>query len=51
MHSIMAILNLGQNVANERERKYVAAYIVAKSYSLWQAFGMRRYGSLINITL
>ena len=40
----MANLNLGQNVANKRERK-----IVAKSFSVEQAAGMRRYGSLISI--
>ena len=44
----MANLNLGQDVANTRERK-TAANIVAKSYSLEQAVGMHRYGSLINI--
>ena len=32
MHSVKANLDLGQNVANLRERKNVAAYIVAKSY-------------------
>ena len=30
----MANLNLGQNVANKRERKKVAAHKVAKSYPL-----------------
>ena len=30
----MANLNLGQNVANKRERKFTAAHIVAKSYTL-----------------
>ena len=45
----MASLNLGQNVANKRERKQTAAHIVAKSYPLWQAVGMHCYGSLINI--
>ena len=29
----MAILNLGQDVANKRERKCAASNIVAKSYS------------------
>ena len=43
MNSIMANLNLGQDVANKRERKWIAAHIVAKSYSLY------RYFSLINI--
>ena len=32
----------------EKEKK-AAAHILAKSYSLYQAEGMRRYGSLINI--
>ena len=30
----MASLNLGQDVANKRERKQTAAHIVAQSYSL-----------------
>ena len=34
MHSVMASLNLGQVVANRRERKETAAPIVAKSYLL-----------------
>ena len=34
MHSIMANLNLGQDVANKRERKYTVSHIVAKSYPL-----------------
>ena len=34
MHSIMANLNLGPDVANKRDRKYAAARIVAKSYPL-----------------
>ena len=34
MHSIMANLNLGQDVANKRERKLIVAHIVAKSYPL-----------------
>ena len=38
----MANLNLGQDVANKRERKLTTAHIVAKSYPL-------RYVSLINI--
>ena len=51
-HSIMANLNLGQNVANNSEnRKQTAAHIVAKSYPLWQAVGIHRYGSLANINL
>ena len=45
----MASLNLGQDVANKRERKWSAAHIVAKSYPLLLAVGMRRYGSLINM--
>ena len=38
MHSIMAYLDLGQDVANKRERKYTTAHL-----------GMHRYGSLVNI--
>ena len=34
MCSIMANINLGQEVANKRERKWTAAHIVGKSYSL-----------------
>ena len=49
MHSIMANLNLGQNMANKRENKLTAAHIVAQPYPLQQAAGMRHYGSLINI--
>ena len=45
----MASLNSGQDVANKRERKLTSAHIVAKSYLLWQAVRLRRYGSLINI--
>ena len=45
----MASLNLGHDVAKKRERKQTAAHIVAKSYPLWQAIIMRRYGSLSNI--
>ena len=30
----MAILNLGQDVANKRERKVTVAHVVAKSYPL-----------------
>ena len=45
----MASLNLGQDVANKRERKYIAVHIVAKSYPLYIAVRMRRYGSLIKI--
>ena len=44
----MANLN---DVANKREKKETADPIVAKSYHLQQAVGMRRYGSLININL
>ena len=41
MHSIMAKFNVSQDVANERERKYIdlADHIVAKSYpycKLWE---------------
>ena len=42
----MAIVNVGQDVANKID---IVAYEVAKSYPLWQAVKMRRYGSLINI--
>ena len=49
MHSIMANLNLGQDVANKRERKQTAAPLVAKSHTHKQAAGRSRYGSLINI--
>ena len=45
----MASLNLGQDMANKKERKYTAAHIVAKFYPLYLAVRMRRYGSLINI--
>ena len=45
----MVNLKLGPDVANKRERKKITAHIVAKSYHLEQAVGMRRYGSLINI--
>ena len=45
----MANLTLGQDVANKGERKQTAAHVVAKSYLLYQAARMRRYGSLINI--
>ena len=38
----MANFNLGQDVANKREK-------LDKSFPLKQAVGMRRYGSLINI--
>ena len=40
----MASLNLGQDVANKRERKYIATY-----YPLYLVERMRRYGSLIKI--
>ena len=33
MHSIMAYLNLGQDVSMERERMNIAEHIVAKSYT------------------
>ena len=49
MHSIMANLNLGQDVSNKRERKSTAAHIMAKSYPLYLAVKMCRYGSLIDI--
>ena len=47
----MASLNLGQDVANKREIKQTDAHahIMAKSYLLYLAVRMRRYGSLINI--
>ena len=45
----MANLNLGQDVANKRERKHTAAHKVAKFYPLKLAERMRRYGSLITI--
>ena len=47
----MGNLNLGQDVANVRERKQPAAQIVAKSSSLYQTEGIRRCGSLIDIDL
>ena len=47
----MTSLKLGQYVANKRERIWTAPHIVAKSFPLWQAVVMRRYGSLININL
>ena len=34
MQSNVANFNLGQDVANKRERKQTAAHIVARSYSL-----------------
>ena len=34
----------------EKENIYIAAHIVAKSYTLWQDVGMGRYGSPINIS-
>ena len=49
MYSSMANRNLGQDVANKKERKSTIADKVAKSYSQLQAVGMRRYGSLIII--
>ena len=45
----MANLNLGQDVANYREKTQTAAHIVAKSYLIWQAGRICCYGSLINI--
>ena len=45
----MANLNLGQDVANKRERKWTAVHIVAKSYPLYLAVRMRCYVSLLNI--
>ena len=45
----MASLNLGQDVANNREIKLTAAHIAAKSYLFYLAVKMCRYGSLINI--
>ena len=46
----MASLNIGQDVANKWKIDN-CSYIVAKSYPLKQAAGIRRYGSLINIKL
>ena len=46
----MTSLNLGRDVANKRERKKTAAHIVAKSYFLYLAVRMLRYGSLITST-
>ena len=48
MHSIMASLNLGQDVANKREKMGISGHIVAKPYPLQQVVIIRRYGSLIN---
>ena len=45
----MANPNLGQDVANKREKIYTDAHKVAKSYVLQLAAAMRRCGSLINI--
>ena len=42
MLSIMANLNLAQDVAKKREKGTYCGQI------LWQAVNMRRYGSLIN---
>ena len=49
MYLIVASLNLGQDVANERERKQTAAHVVAKSYPLYLTVKICRYVSLINI--
>ena len=46
---MMENLNLGQNVANKRERKQTTPHKDAKFYPLLLAVRMRRYGSLINI--
>ena len=46
----MANPNVGQDVTNKSIRKYTVAHVVAKSYTLQQAEGMRRYGSLITST-
>ena len=46
---MMVSLNIGQYVANKREKKLTAANIVAKSYPLYLAVRRRRYGSLIKI--
>ena len=43
IHSIMANLNLGQDVAKKRGRKQATAHIVANSYPV----SLRRYGSPI----
>ena len=45
----MPSLNLGQDVANKRERKKRVAHIVAKPYPLYLAVRMHLYGSLIKI--
>ena len=50
MHSVMANLNLGQDMTNKIEREYILpTYIVAKSYALLDVVWMLRYSSLINI--
>ena len=45
----MTNLNLGQDVANNREKIGIASNIVAKSYFLEQAVKMCCFGSLIDI--
>ena len=47
----MPSLSLGQDVANKRDKETIgiAGHIVAKSYPLYQAVGLCRFGSLINI--
>ena len=45
----MVNLDLGQDVATKREKKYITAHKVAKCYLLYLAVRMRRYGSLIKI--
>ena len=47
----MANLNFGQDMANKKESKNIAAHIVANSYkyTLQLAAGMLRCGSLLDI--
>ena len=50
MHSIVANLDLSQDVAKERKKEIDScSHKVANFYTLQQAAEMRRYGSLINI--
>ena len=43
----MVNLYLDQDVANKNERKLTSGHNVAKSYPLYEAVKMCRYGSLI----
>ena len=45
----MANLDLAQDVANKRERKYAANRNCGQIWSSIASWRMRRYGSLINI--